>query len=78
MPLDSLLLELLVDPTDRGPLWYFADHDVLYNPRAKKVYAVIDLIPVLLPDEGRIIDAAEAAELDAGLDEAIETGTRRT
>ena len=35
MSLDPFLLELLVDPEDKEPLWYFADEDTLYNPRLK-------------------------------------------
>ena len=33
MALDAALLEILACPEDKGPLYYLADEDVLYNPR---------------------------------------------
>ena len=42
MSLDPLLLEVAACPADRGPLLWFEDEDVLYNPRLKKSYAVHD------------------------------------
>ena len=77
MAIDTLLLEILVDPIDRGPLYYYEERSVLYNPRTTTAYAVIDAIPVLLPDEGRSVGSDEAIELDAERDLAIETGTGR-
>ena len=35
MPLDPTLLEILACPEDKGPLYYFADEDALYNPRLR-------------------------------------------
>ena len=63
MPLDPQLLEILACPVDKGPLLYFADEDRLYNPRLQRSYAVVDGIPVMLPDEGAEIDAAEHERL---------------
>ena len=60
MPLDTRLLEILACPVDKGPLFYFADEDSLYNPRLQKRYRVHEGdIPVMLPDEAEDIDAAE-------------------
>ena len=39
MTLDPLLIEVLACPEDKGPLLYFADEDVLYNPRLHRTYA---------------------------------------
>ena len=36
MALDPLLLEVLACPEDKGPLLYFADEDLLYNPRLRR------------------------------------------
>ena len=36
---------------DKGPLLWFEDEDILYNPRLRKSYAVVDGVPVLLVDE---------------------------
>ncbi len=65
MTLDARLLEILACPTDKGPLLYFADDEVLYNPRLQKRYRVQDGIPVMLPDEADDIDDAEHARLVA-------------
>jgi len=51
MNLDPLLLDILACPVDKGPLLWFADEEVLYNPRLKKSYAVVDGVPVLLVEE---------------------------
>ena len=40
MPLDPLLVEVLACPVDKGPLLWFADEDVLYNPRLRRSYVV--------------------------------------
>ena len=48
MSLDPLLLDVLACPVDKGPLLWFEDEDVLYNPRLQKSYAVVDGVPVLL------------------------------
>lgn len=78
MALDSLLVEILVDPIDHGPLYYFDEHALLYNPRTKTAYAVTESIPVLLPGEGRAVGADEAAELEAALSGAVATGAGRS
>ena len=75
MPLDSLLVEILVDPIDHGSLLYFEDEQLLYNPRRKVAFAVNDGIPVVLPDEGRAVEAEEAARLEAASGTAVATGS---
>lgn len=56
MALDSFLLELLEDPVDHGPLLYIEGDQVLYNPRRRVAYEVLDSIPVLLPDESKPVN----------------------
>jgi len=63
MALDPQLLEILACPEDKGPLLYFEDEQVLYNPRLKRVYEIRDDIPVMLIDEARTVDAAEHERL---------------
>lgn len=63
MALDPQLLEILACPDDKGPLLYFADEQVLYNPRLKRRYDVRDGIPVMLVDEATTVDAAEHERL---------------
>lgn len=65
MPLDPLLIEVLACPIDKGPLLWFDDEDLLYNPRLRKAYAVRDGIPVLLVDEATDADDAEHERLMA-------------
>jgi len=75
MPLQPLLIEVLADPVDKGPLLYFESRELLYNPRRKVAYAISGSIPVMLPDEARAVDDAEHAELMASASEAQETGS---
>lgn len=59
MTLDPQLLEILACPEDKGPLYYLADEDLLYNPRLKRRYEVREDIPVMLVDEATTVDDAE-------------------
>jgi uncharacterized protein YbaR (Trm112 family) len=68
MALDPKLLEILACPEDKGPLLYFADENVLYNPRLKRRYDVQDDIPIMLIDEATTVDDAEDARLLAKAD----------
>jgi uncharacterized protein YbaR (Trm112 family) len=65
MSLDPLLLDVLACPVDKGPLLWFDDEDILYNPRLHKRYAVVDDVPVLLVDEAVDVDDAEHERLTA-------------
>ena len=75
MALDPKLLEILACPEDKGPLLYFVDEDVLYNPRLKRRYAVRDDIPIMLIDEAETVDDAEHGRLTA---KAAADGVRPT
>ena len=59
MALDPILLEVLACPEDKGPLYYLADEDALYNPRLKRRYHVRDGIPIMLIDEAETVDDTE-------------------
>ena len=59
MALDPQLLEILACPEDKGPLYYLADEDALYNPRLHRRYVIRDDIPVMLIDEATTVDDAE-------------------
>ena len=64
MTLDIRLLEILACPIDRGPLLYFADEEMLYNPRLQKRYRIhAGDIPVMLPEEASDVDAEEHSRL---------------
>jgi uncharacterized protein YbaR (Trm112 family) len=75
MSLDPLLLDVLACPVDKGPLLWFADEDVLYNPRLHKSYAVVDGVPVLMIDEAVDVGDAEHERLMA---KAERDGVRAT
>ena len=68
MSLDPKLLEILACPEDKGPLLYFEDEQVLYNPRLKRKYEIRDDIPVMLIDEAVTADDPEHARLLAKAD----------
>jgi uncharacterized protein YbaR (Trm112 family) len=63
MTLDPKLLEILACPKDKGPLLYFADEEILYNPRLRLKYHITDGIPVMLIDEAETADDAEDSRL---------------
>lgn len=76
MALDSLLIELLVCPEDKGPLWYFEEDSLLYNPRLRRRYPIRDGIPVLLIAEGEATDdATHEALSERFVRSGVETGT---
>ena len=75
MPLDPLLLDVLACPVDKGPLLWFDDEDILYNPRLKRSYRVVDGVPVLLVEEGADVCDAEHKRLTA---KAEKDGVRAT
>jgi uncharacterized protein len=68
MALDPQLLEILACPQDKGPLLYFVDEDLLYNPRLRRKYRIDDDIPVMLIDEATDADDAEHERLQAKAD----------
>jgi uncharacterized protein YbaR (Trm112 family) len=74
MPLDHLLVEILVDPEDKQPLYYFADDEILYNPRLRRAYEVRDGIPILLIAEGKPATDEEHDRRSSALGTAVMTG----
>jgi uncharacterized protein YbaR (Trm112 family) len=73
--LDPLLLDVLACPVDKGPLLWFDDEGILYNPRLRKSYSVVDGVPVLLVEEASEVDDAEHERLTA---KAEKEGVRAT
>lgn len=75
VPLEDPLLDILACPIDKHGLLYFIDEAVLYNPRLRRIYRVVDRHPVMLAD--RAEPAAEEEHLRllkrAGHGEAIGT-----
>ncbi len=53
--IDPKLLELLVCPVTKGPLDYDAVRQELVSTSAKLAYPIRDGIPIMLPDEARVI-----------------------
>jgi uncharacterized protein len=75
MALDAQLLEILACPEDKGPLLYFEDEEILYNPRLKRRYAIRDDIPIMLIDEAETVDDAAHEQL---MTKATEQGIKPT
>ena len=65
MPLAPQLLEILACPQDKGPLYYLADEDSLYNPRLTRRYVVKDGIPIMLIEEAETVSSEEHARIEA-------------
>ena len=65
MSLDPLLLDVLACPEDKGPLLWFEDEEILYNPRLHRSYAVEDGVPVLLIDDAAAVGDTEHERLMA-------------
>lgn len=65
MALDQTLLQILACPEDKGPLYYFAADEFLYNPRLHRKYEIRDGIPVMLIEEAVAVDEAEHGRLMA-------------
>ncbi len=65
MSLHPQLLEILACPQDKGPLYYLADEEFLYNPRLTRKYEIRQGIPVMLIDEAVTVDAAEHDRIQA-------------
>ena len=63
MSLDQRLLDVLACPEDKGPLWYFEDEEILYNPRLRRVFEIDSGIPVLLIDESKEVSDDEHQRL---------------
>jgi uncharacterized protein YbaR (Trm112 family) len=64
MTIEASLLSILACPEDKGPLFYIESEQVLYNPRLKRVYKVVDGIPVMLIEESVNVDGAEGERLE--------------
>ena len=63
--LDPRLLGILVCPLDKKGLLFFADENLLYNPRLHRRYEVRDNIPVMLVEESEEVSADEHGRLMA-------------
>lgn len=65
MSIDQSLLEILACPEDKRPLWYIESEKVLYNPRLRRAYPVVDGIPVMLIGEARALTDLENAAMES-------------
>lgn len=54
--LDPAILEILVCPVTRGPLYYDDQAGELISKEAKLAFPVRDGIPIMLPEEARKLD----------------------
>ena len=56
--IDSRLLAILVCPVTKGPLTYDRDAQELISRKAGLAFPVRDGIPIMLPEEARLLDDA--------------------
>ena len=63
MVLQEALLKILACPVDKGCLMYFADEDLLYNPRLRRAYRIEAGIPVLLVERAEPVPEREHERL---------------
>jgi uncharacterized protein YbaR (Trm112 family) len=56
VPVDPRLLEILVCPVTKGPLEYDRARNELVSRAGRRAYPVRDGIPIMLPDEARVLD----------------------
>ena len=54
--LDPRLLEILVCPVTKGPLTYDRDAGELISEKAGLAYPIRDGIPIMLPEEARVVE----------------------
>jgi uncharacterized protein YbaR (Trm112 family) len=59
LPFDLALLDWVVCPVTKTPLEYDAVRQELISKAAKRAYPIRAGIPVLLPEEARIVEADE-------------------
>ncbi|MCC6717430.1 MAG: Trm112 family protein [Acetobacteraceae bacterium] len=60
VPVDPRLLEILVCPVTKGPLEYDRIRNELISRGAQRAYPIRDGIPIMLPEEARILDDGTA------------------
>jgi hypothetical protein len=58
--IDPKLLEILVCPVTHGRLEYDRDRQELISLSARLAYPIRDGVPIMLPEEARGLDEAEA------------------
>ena len=59
MVLREALLKILVCPVDKGCLMYFADENLLYNPRLRRAYRIAGAVPVMLAERAEPVTERE-------------------
>ena len=77
MTLDPLLLDVLACPIDKEPLLWFADEDILYNPRLHRSYQVVDGVPVLLVEEATDVSDTEHQRLTAKAEKEARAASKK-
>ncbi len=65
MTMQARLLALLACPVDHGPLLWIEGANVLYNPRLRRAYPVVDGVPDLLVEDAELVDEARHRQLMA-------------
>ena len=56
---DPKLLEILVCPVTKAPLTYDRERQELVSKKAGLAYPIREGIPIMLPEEARVLDESE-------------------
>jgi SAM-dependent methyltransferase/uncharacterized protein YbaR (Trm112 family) len=77
MALDTLLLSILADPVDKGPLLWSAGCNRLVNPRTRRAYVAPDGYPLLLAEQAVAVTEEEVTRLTdrTAVEDTIATGS---
>jgi uncharacterized protein YbaR (Trm112 family) len=63
MALHQRLLDILACPVDKGPLLYFVNDELLYNPRLRRLHRIEADVPLMRADQSEDVDADRHQEL---------------
>ncbi len=64
--LDPHLLEILVCPVTKAPLFYKRERNELWCRQSELAYPIVDDIPMMVEDEARPLTAEELRSLEHG------------
>ncbi len=60
---DPKLLEILICPQTKGPLVYDRERGEILSKKARLAYPIRDGIPIMLPEEARVLNDDEVDKI---------------
>jgi uncharacterized protein YbaR (Trm112 family) len=76
LALDEDLLDILVCPVSKEPMFYFEEEEFLFCPDSRLKYPITDDIPQMLEEEAEEVSEDEAERLESDAEERglVKTG----